>query len=383
MSSADTSPNDNDSSPKHVSFSGKSKLEFDSQTGDLIMDRKFDHSRALIARVAAEFGHHAIGPGSPIKNDTAVVVQSGQIRLVHDPSEDLVRLVHVDVAKDILSEYNTSTRYRYRDQLLAQITAHIHAEGTSSSAAAPRGPVTTYTTSNGLHRLAFDCTSGQMKHAALHPEIARVGRSNGQVTALPHKLQPEIDALLHSLKPPTEPSPSKKAFKFKFRSAVRAVVAIQRTKKKHETISGYVCVPRAGEPFTEEKWNSMRQYFAVLRRRKLMVFNSEAEYDQSKGVSGTRASHLLPGCQCRVADGTERVGAGRVFEVKVAPGGGWITFWAADAVTCMQWLAALSEASQQTPTQTSTQTHADADVSTEPNTLSDTPENSLRALSLV
>lgn len=401
-------------SPKQclISLSSRSRLEFNSCTGDLQVNRAHDPNRALLTLVEEKLG--ILPSPVSVKPKISITTDGGRRQLVYDQEKDKVKTVYCDPAKEILRQYYLSSPLQYNEEMLAhaaQVQGFTSTQSMKTLAAAI--PVT-YTTSNGFNRLRYDQISGQMesehrsrewdsdtsclssgigtdanssdvahdRHLCLEreAETARGGFSFTIAAAAPHRLQPEIDALLASLKPPSQPPSSKKPFslKSKFRSAVRAVMLMERAKKKHEVKCGFLCIPRPGEPFSPEKCTQCRPYFAVIRKKKFMIYNTEAEYVESKGTSGTRANHLLTGGEFRRVEGIPRAFeakfatatvTGRVMECNDSAATtssgeedcrAWVTFWipltdiesetAADAYTdetaCNEWLTMLEQSAQ-------------------------------------
>ena len=237
--------------------------------------------------------------------------------------------------------------YDYNRALIAEATGYTGVSNYSTSNLSSSSPAS-YTTMDGRSRLVYDHKLNKLNTERLDPAQEVLHRCAQYDRERQGRFQEEIDALLASVASENPPQPQPTTELKECNSNTSSPESSPKpspraNKKEGEAHAGYLGIPRRGVRFDKAKCAGLRQYFAVLRRRKLMVFNSEAEYDQSKGVSGTRASHLLPGCQCRVADGTEGCG----FKIKFATGGDWVTFWAPSRAEAQYWVQATLQHAQE------------------------------------
>jgi hypothetical protein len=124
-------------------------------------------------------------------------------------------------------------------------------------------------------------------------------------------------------------------------------------KKPDEILSAYVSIPSPGAAFSEAKLASLKKYFIVLRKQKLLIYNNADEYNKSSGATGTRASYTLLGSMCRPTSETETG-----FEIWFSPTSSynkgkrsgdpdkWLTFWAASEVESKQWILGIMAQSE-------------------------------------
>ena len=123
--------------------------------------------------------------------------------------------------------------------------------------------------------------------------------------------------------------------------------------KPDELLSAYVSIPPPGTQFSETKAASLKKYFIVLRKQKLLIYNNADEYNKSTGNSGTRASYTLLGAMCRPTSETESG-----FEIwfsatssynkgkKAGDPDKWLTFWAASETESKQWILSIMAQSE-------------------------------------
>lgn len=271
---------------RFVSYVGKTKLEYDVDTGALVMSRDYDHDRALIAEAIGYNGVSSYS-ASYLNTPTSYTTMNGRTKLVYDHKLNKLTTVGLDPAQEVLhqfADYSRAGHSRFQDEidtLLANISIRKEEVETGTRIL----PAV-----DGRQDLALGCQGQSALSSSLDTGSTHSQRSD---------------------------------------------------RKVGEIKAGRLCIPRRGDKFEWEKLSSMRQYFAVLRRRKFMVFNTESEYYDGDGACGTRASYVVFGCKCRIAASTKNYG----FEIKFASGGGWLTFWTLSAEDAQRWVEAIIEKS--------------------------------------